>query len=1628
MTVSYERPASGARITDRAGNAARAFSRTVENLVTDAPQAPALTASPRVDSALLLWTPPEHTGASPITGYEYRRAVHGTQESSAYGHWTAIAGSAALTSYWVGGLEGGTTYSFQLRAVNASGKGLLSEHADATPLVEIREQPPKGVRVVQGLDSSSLTVTWNAVPAPGLVTQHGKVEFADYTVWYRLRGTDEEEAQSVREGVQRGWSLRPAGASRTGSTSYTLTGLRPDTAYVVRVSAGFRTPGRKVWYKSTASVMARTGAGNGTALGTVEMLLTSRFDGMPRTHDGATAFEFRIAFSEAVAIEADAMRDHALAVAGGSVTAAAPVDGRGDLWSITVTPSGTETISILLAPGRACTESGAICTEDGRQLFSGAADELPAVVALPPVVILDADAVLAGFVLVDAASGADLGAVADGATVRVADPAGGSYDFRVETAADAAVGSVRLALAGPQDGDATARADDAAPYLLRGGTDGGAALPVGAYTLTATAYAGPGGTGAALGSLSVAFTVAPTVLTRFVLVDATAHADVGALADGARLTELDAAKVYGFRAEVAANGGVASVTLVLSGSVLDDDVTQTEGIAPWSLYGDSAGNEHGAALPVGSYTLTATAWSGKRGTGEALQTLRVSFAVGEAQVAPAEPLSAEFEDLPGTHIGSGGWFNLRVVFSEPVTIGEEAFAAHALIVGNGAVTEASRVEGAPGVWRAKITPASNAQVTVALAAGRACGEEGALCTADGRALERAPEASIAGPAVLTGFELVDLSAGGQRTTLESGATVRLADASGGNYGIVAKTASWETVGSVAFVLDQPGEDGDVTHTEGISPWSLHGDGGEDAITGAPLRVGSSTLSATAWSGPGGTGTVLDTLSVSFTVEAAQETAPPAATVLTATFVDMPAEHGGEGVTFTFEVHFDPEPRVSYKVLRDESFAVTGGTVEKARRVKGRNDQREIHVKPTGMGDITVRLAGGRACGTTGAICTADGEVLSNSLSATVAGLPALSVADATVEEGPNATLDFRVTLDRAASGPVTVTYATADQSATAGQDYEATTGTLTFNPGETATTVSVVVLDDAHDDDQETLKVVLSDASGATLADGEAIGTIRNDDPLQRAWLARFGRTVATHVTDAVEERFRAAPGLESHLTVGGYRLPLEKNTAGAAEPGTNRLASPVTELVGMALGLGGGQPGFGGMGPDPWADPRLGQSRTLTLNLRQILQGSSFRLTVGRDAAGTRPRLTAWGRFAGTTFDGRDGDLSLDGDVFTGTVGVDGAWERWLAGVAVAHSRGDGAFTMPGTEERGRGDLENTLTSLHPYLRYAVNDRLAVWGVLGYGWGHLDLEMDTGETLETDTDLVMGAVGGRGILLAAANSGGFEVATRTDAMFTRTTSDAVAGMEGADADAHRVRLILEGSRGVAWAEGRTLTPSVELGLRHDWGDAETGFGLELGGRVQYADPGLGLTIEGAVRALLAHEDADYEEWGAWGTVRVAPGAAGQGLALTVAPAWGAASSGVDGLWSRQTTAGLAPPGQRRQPAGRLTAEVGYGFTAFDTGLLTPYAGTVLADGESRTYRVGGRLRLNGGWATGLALTLEGQRQESAGQQPDEPGPPTPGHLGLLNSPSPCPLPISRFMREIGRGSEENVLSLDGRG
>ena len=963
-------------------------------------------------------------------------------------------------------------------------------------------------------------------------------------------------------------------------------------------------------------------------------------------------------------------------------------------------------------------------------------------------------------------------------------------------------------------------------------------------------------------------------------------------------------------------------------------------------------------------------------------------------------LTASFMGLPEAHDGERA-FTFRIAFSERLSrMNGRRLREDVVAVAGGRATKAGRVNRRRDLWKLTVEPDSPADVTVTLAAGAACDSPAAVCTKDGRPLSEGISTTVPGPA----SALAPLTA-----SFEA-----MPEAHDGQSLFRFRVAFSEDIG----ISDRSLRMHAFTVTGGRVTGGRRVDGRRDLfeITVRPDSVGDLTIALAAGRECGVSGAICTKSqprrqlanAVTATVSG------PAGAPLTAAFEGMPAEHDGES-PFTFRIAFsDGISRFQGWMWQFYGVSVAGGRKSAGEKVDDRNDLWELTVQPRTYEDIVLVLAPGPACGKTGAVCTRDGRALSNTVMATVLGPVALSVADARAEEGTDETIDFAVSLSRAASGTVAVAYATADGTATAGADYTATNGTLTFTPGETAKTVAVPVLDDAHDEGEETLTFRLTTPSGAVLADGEATGTIENSDPLQRAWLARFGRTVATHVTDAVGDRLRGTPGQESHLTVGGSRLPLgQRGATDGADDGVSGVERLVLAL-GQRLGLGtgtapagaGGVAGAGGWPDAPVAtDPRLGQSRTLdvgnALNLRQVLLGSSFRLALGRDDVGSGwPRLTAWGRVAGTTFDGRDGKVSLDGDVLTGTVGVDGEWDRLLAGLAVAHSRGNGSYTMPVTGGQDRGDLEQTLTSIHPYLRYAVTDRLAVWGLLGFGTGQMEMQRATGETRETretDTNLVMGAFGGRGILLAAPDNGGFQLATRTDAMLTRTTSDAVAGLASGEADAHRLRLVLEGSRGLTWAEGRRLTPTMEVGLRHDWGDAETGFGLELGGRVQYADPALGLTIEAAVRGLLAHEDSNYEEWGASGTVRVAPGAMGQGLSLTLAPAWGATASGVDGLWSRQTTAGLAPQGNRAAQVGRLNAEIGYGVAApFGTGLLTPYAGTVLSDGADRTYRVGTRLQMSGRGTTGLQVSLEGTLPGTGRPTAGQSGPPAPSHLALL--------------------------------
>ncbi len=254
------------------------------------------------------------------------------------------------------------------------------------------------------------------------------------------------------------------------------------------------------------------------------------------------------------------------------------------------------------------------------------------------------------------------------------------------------------------------------------------------------------------------------------------------------------------------------------------------------------------------------------------------------------------------------------------------------------------------------------------------------------------------------------------------------------------------------------------------------------------------------------------------------------------------------------------------------------------------------------------------------------------------------------------TLHFKVYLSQMLPIPVTVDYATSDGTAQAGQDYVAASGTLTFRPGETGKSVAVRVLKDGHDEGEERMTLTLSNlrpSSRVQMQDATATGTIHNTDPMPKAWIGRFGRTVADQVLDVVDHRMQAkpAPGVEAH--VAGQRIG--PGPAFAAGPQGYPMSSEAE-----ASGLG--QP----------------------MSERDLLPGSSFSLTA---ETGGKGLLSVWGRGAVTGFSGRQagsaeagGDVAVDGEVTSGLLGADWTRGDWTAGLAVSHSRGDGAY-------RGEGD-----------------------------------------------------------------------------------------------------------------------------------------------------------------------------------------------------------------------------------------------------------------------------------------------------------------------------------------------------
>ena len=705
--------------------------------------------------------------------------------------------------------------------------------------------------------------------------------------------------------------------------------------------------------------------------------------------------------------------------------------------------------------------------------------------------------------------------------------------------------------------------------------------------------------------------------------------------------------------------------------------------------------------------------------------------------------------------------------------------------------------------------------------------------------------------------------------------------------------------------------------------------------------------------------------------------------LTASFENVPSEH--DGTAFTFDLTLSEAPGAGNLPVA-ASFKVAPGKAS----VSGSGTRYTVTVTPKAANawkDVTITLAGGRACNEAGAVCTADGRALSNTSTTTVGGPVRIRIENARAKEGKDETLDFAVTLNRAASHEVSVDYATEDGTATAGSDYTATSGTLTFAAGETAKTVKVPVLDDAVDEGKEVMRLLLSNPQGAYLRGihAKAKGVIRNDDALQKLWLSRFGRTVASQTVAALEGRFAVQADAPSHVTMAGVDLLSAAGDDAALGETLTGLArafgapsAPAAQDGPFARDGRSGlwDPGSGE--PVPAQAGRAGSVASAPargITARGLLAGSSFRFTTG-GALDPGGAMTGWGKVVSGGSDGSTlAGLSYASETATGILGMDWERNRLLVGVALSRSLETGrAQEASGT----RYDIEGELSTVAPYMRVQASERLSFWSALGSGEGSMALSWG-GVSQKADIAMQLVAAGGRAELLRPeAVGGGFALALKGDAFFVRTESarvstPGVGNLAASTGDASRVRAVLEGSRPFGLAGGGSLEPSLSLGLRHDGGDAETGTGVEAGAGLAWSDPARGLTSDLRLYGLAAHESGGYGEWGASGSLRMAPDPSGRGLSLSMTPSWGA--QGQTGrLWDTAPKS-FAGTGDSEAPGGRLDTEVGYGLSALG-GTGTPYAGLGLGDGGARDWRLGWRFtseRLQS-----LSLGVEAIRREAA--------------------------------------------------
>ncbi len=556
----------------------------------------------------------------------------------------------------------------------------------------------------------------------------------------------------------------------------------------------------------------------------------------------------------------------------------------------------------------------------------------------------------------------------------------------------------------------------------------------------------------------------------------------------------------------------------------------------------------------------------------------------------------------------------------------------------------------------------------------------------------------------------------------------------------------------------------------------------------------------------------------------------------------------------------------------------------------------------------------------------------------------VSTPTLTIEEGDSDT--YTVKLATEPTGAVKVSIGGASET-----DLTVSPSSLTFTR-DNWNTAQMVTVKAAEDDDavDDTATLTHTASGGNYNPVGRNLKvTVEDDDSpaMPAAWLARFGGTFARQAFDGIAWRMAMPqrPGFEGTLagqTVGG---PPERIESAASIIPSAVFADPDGRDGGLMIGGTG-------------------------MTAGEALSSSRFILTAEMDGNGN---VTFWGQGARSGFGGSERASGFDGAVTTAMFGIDYAWDRWITGVAVARSEGEGGFREPGI---GSGNVETALDAALPYVSLQPSERLKIWAATGFGEGTMMLSLEDGPVIEADIDWKMAAAGLRAELLTPEKDDGFALTSVSDALWSQTGSARLAaaglhpGLEETESQTSRARAGLTASWTAPLEGGGSITPRMEIWTRRDSGDTGTGSAVEFGMGVAWTVPELGLSFDLAGRSYRVRGTDKRRDSGLAASVSYdSDPASGRGLWLGLRHESGgwASSGGYDDLFAPAAIAG--PPVS--DPEDRWIAGAAYGFPAlgnrFTAGPVLEYSHS----GESREYSVGWSMHPASENAPDISFSLE---------------------------------------------------------